>query len=1001
MNTRFGRRVGVLAASFAMAVGTLSVGISGVSASPLSGALAAKGGGGGIDSCGYNDATFNESEILYGIGVFGSGFGAHVGMFVSDEKGLSLGVNGATPNTADPQHVSSPSLGDLSQKDPSGRYFAPVIYVTDVTNDPSSKAGDWQSGGTANTHVDDVYGVWSTGKITNGSYQIDVPPAGQNGATPGAGSDPAPAGQPIEKYNAEVAWNVQTLHDQNGNTLQPGHTYRFQVIGHDGDQNKSGGDAGEACATLAIPGQGLHARKVVDKAQASPGDVLTYTITVTNPDPVDVTGVDISDDISSIVPGHGTHTSSTPNATVTGGNQLSWSGQTVPANGSLTFTYKVTLANGGWPAGQTTLPNVVVVTKSNCTAAPNQDPDCHTTTIVTPTPDLTVTKTADNASVPAGSQIGFTITASNTGNTTLPSVTLSDPLPTIAGLGITWSVASSSPVGTCSVAGLNLTCNFGDLASGASASVHVTSPTTAPAGGGGNNQLPSCTIQVKGHNANLDNTATVTTGNTTRTDRDGICVTGNPHLVVTKTPDAQTVVAGSQVGFTITVKNDGIGSADNVLLNDPLPTLAGLGISWSINPAYTGPGSCAINGAAASQTLNCPIGSLASGASTSVHVSSPTTAPAGGQQIAACQITVTNFATNLDNSVNVTSSNAGSATAQTGVCVTANPHISVVKTPDNTSVLAGNPVGFTMTVKSDGSGTATAVTLSDPLPTLANAGLSWSISPAFAGPGACSISGAAPSPQTLNCSFGDLASGQTASVHVTSPTTAPANGGAIAPCQVTVVTYATNLNNAVQVTSTNAQSASSQTGICVSISPQPAIHVVKKANPTVLPVGGGPVTYTYAVTNVGNVPLSNVTAVDDKCSPLVFLGGDTNNDARLDLTETWNYSCTATITVTTTNTVVATGHYIDPNDPAHTDHTVTDKDQATVVVPVPTPTPTGSVKGATSPPKVTITLPPTDASDPLGTSGGQSGLLMIFILLAGIVAAVPILAFGKRRQVRR
>jgi len=35
--------------------------------------------------------------------------------------------------------------------------------------------------------------------------------------------------------------------------LQSGHTYRFQFMGHDGDQNKSGGDVGEACVNVAVP----------------------------------------------------------------------------------------------------------------------------------------------------------------------------------------------------------------------------------------------------------------------------------------------------------------------------------------------------------------------------------------------------------------------------------------------------------------------------------------------------------------------------------------------------------------------------------------------------------------------------------------------------------------------------------------------------------------------------------------------------------------------------
>jgi len=340
------------------------------------------------------------------------------------------------------------------------------------------------------------------------------------------------------------------------------------------------------------------------------------------------------------------------------------------------------------------------------------------------------------------------------------------------------------------------------------------------------------------------------------------------------------------------------------------------------------------------------------------------------------------------------SANAASSTAQTGVCITSTPHISVVKTPDAATVLAGNPVGFTITVKSDGMGTATGVTLTDTLPTLANANINWSISPAYAGQGTCAITGAAPS-QTLSCNFGDMAQGAVVTIHLSSATTAPAGNTTLAPCQVSVTNYATNLNNSVQVTSATGGSATSQTGICVSINANPSIHIVKVATPTLLPVGGGLVVYTYTVTNTGNVPLTTVIVVDNKCSPVVFVGGDTNNNGALDLTEVWSYTCTANITVTTTNTATADGHYIDPSG---VDHLVTSQAQATVVVPTPTPTPTGSVKGATSPPKPHVTLPPTDELGSTGDTGNSSGTLMILILLAGIMAAVPVLIFGKRRE---
>ncbi len=57
------------------------------------------------------------------------------------------------------------------------------------------------------------------------------------------------------------------------------------------------------------------------------------------------------------------------------------------------------------------------------------------------------------------------------------------------------------------------------------------------------------------------------------------------------------------------------------------------------------------------------------------------------------------------------------------------------------------------------------------------------------------------------------------------------------------------------------------------------------------------VTYHYALTNTGNTPLSGITALDNKCSTVSAdrLGadiiGDTDNNGKLDPTETWQYSC--------------------------------------------------------------------------------------------------------------
>src|SRR5207302_5075935 len=61
---------------------------------------------------------------------------------------------------------------------------------------------------------------------------------------------------------------------------------------------------------------------------------------------------------------------------------------------------------------------------------------------------------------------------------------------------------------------------------------------------------------------------------------------------------------------------------------------------------------------------------------------------------------------------------------------------------------------------------ATAVTVNDPLPALT--GVTWTIESQTAS--ACSITGAVGA-QVLSCTIGDMASGATYMVHITSPTT--------------------------------------------------------------------------------------------------------------------------------------------------------------------------------------------------------------------------------------
>jgi uncharacterized repeat protein (TIGR01451 family) len=98
-------------------------------------------------------------------------------------------------------------------------------------------------------------------------------------------------------------------------------------------------------------------------------------------------------------------------------------------------------------------------------------------------PNLTITKTADAASVDAGTSIGFTITVTNSGVADATGVTISDGLPGGTGASpVTWA---ESPDNTnCSISGnagsQSLSCGPVTIAAGGgSLSVHVSASTIA------------------------------------------------------------------------------------------------------------------------------------------------------------------------------------------------------------------------------------------------------------------------------------------------------------------------------------------------------------------------------------------------------------------------------------------------------------------------------------------------------------------------------------------
>ncbi|MGH3660076.1 MAG: SpaA isopeptide-forming pilin-related protein, partial [Micromonosporaceae bacterium] len=124
-----------------------------------------------------------------------------------------------------------------------------------------------------------------------------------------------------------------------------------------------------------------------------------------------------------------------------------------------------------------------------------------------------------------------------------------------------------------------------------------------------------------------------------------------PNVTIVKTADADSVNAGQNIGFLITVTNNGAADATGVVISDPLP--AGTGIDWQEAP--TDNPNCSIAGSPPTETLNCgPVTLAAGGGSISVHVQSATTGASCGT---------------YNNTATFTSTNAGTDTATDSVAV--------------------------------------------------------------------------------------------------------------------------------------------------------------------------------------------------------------------------------------------------------------------------------------------------------------------------------------------
>ncbi|WP_334056460.1 isopeptide-forming domain-containing fimbrial protein [Polaribacter sp. P097] len=447
--------------------------------------------------------------------------------------------------------------------------------------------------------------------------------------------------------------------DQGGNTI----TNTISNTQNQVDSNATQDDNSEAITVTSVD---LFATKTVDNNNPNEGDVISYSIKVTNNTGSDTaTNVAITD----VLPTGVTYLSNTAtNGSYNSGSGL-WSIGTL-ASGANALLIIDAQVNAG------TLGTTIVNTASTLIsdqADNNTTADDLSESITVTSTDLVTTKTVNTATPTEGEDIIYTLTVTNNAGNNATNVSLVDRLPN----GVTYK---SDDAGTYNATSGIWT--ISDLSAGNSATINIT-------------------VTVNGGTANTSITNTTSAATADQADPttvgDSLAATINvvsADLVTTNTVNVTEANVGDTVIYTITVINNGPSSASAITLIDQLPS----GVTYVSDDS---------SGAYDNTTGVWTIGSLLNGESNVLEITATVNASAAGKTVtnaisqeaqgAEVDPTITND--NLVSSFNVISNDLVTSL-----------------TVDKTNPNEGDAIVYTLTITNNGPSNATGVTITDNLP---------------------------------------------------------------------------------------------------------------------------------------------------------------------------------------------------------------------------------------------------------------------------------------------
>ena len=630
-------------------------------------------------------------------------------------------------------------------------------------------------------------------------------------------------------------------------------------------------------ATNPDPSARADLRVLKTASNPTPGNTVSFTVTVTNDGPSRATDVRVLD----LLPAGLTFVSATPSqgiysATAVVGPPAYEAGTW--RVGTLNNGAVATLTINAGVTGATPITNWAQVSyvdqfdpdsTPGSVVPPAVAQDDQASVTITPSPDLRTVKTA-SSSFAVGTNATYSITVNNTlgsltTGTNAYTVTdvLSAGLTFVSAVGAGWTCAANAPAaGDNVVGGSRMVC---------------TSTTAMLAGASNVNPITLTVLPVAAAAPSVSNTATVSgggepasnNGNNSSTISTPVCTAGGcPDLRVNKTTATSPFVVGTAASYTLSVSNIGglTTGASNYVISDTLPTGLTLttaigGAGWTIGAGWT----CTIGAAGGNQVTCNSSTSIAAGGTSSTIVFPVTVA--------------NNAAPGVANTASVTGGGEPAAVTGNNSTTLATPVTAFDLTVAKTKTVVGNFVlgvstaTYTLTASNIG-GVATTgtITVTDTLPagltlTTASGGTGWTIGANWTCTGAAAGT-------VVSCTRTVAIAASTSNVAVV---IFPVTVAAAAAPSVTNVASISNPNE-----STNLLGNNSSTVVTPVNAPDLVVTKSHNGNFTV-GVNG---TYTLTVSNLGALTTStaDVVVTDTLPSGLTFVSGTGTG---------WTAPCTA------------------------------------------------------------------------------------------------------------